>query len=447
MAKFRILSVALTLSLTAALPIFSAAEDQPKIKVQRLDKKELIKPDGDGAKPEPAKPEPAKPDADAKKKVEAKISAEAKTELDAISQAYNKLNALDVTGNLKADIDVGGQVQKEDAIFVGTFQAPNKFRHEIKGDVVVGSTGEKLYAFRPAKNDFKSADAPKARLGPSEKLPSPMRDILQMQNPGLLCAIVADAGQFLAEDVTEISKGTDLSIDGKTYTVLNFKGDKESYQVAVDPGTHLVRRLVLDLKKTIEAAGRDDVKKFSLTFDYTSILTNSTPKAEMFAWAAPDGAKDLGAEEAEEGDAVALAGKPAPDFTLNGMDGVAVSLKNQKGSVVILDFWATWCGPCRQSLPGLNKLHKELTGQGLNLKTYAVDLEEPKDKVQPVAAKLCPDLHVLLDEKSEVSKKFGVSGIPQTVVIGKDGKVKKVFIGSGNEAKIRAAATAALKEN
>ena len=112
--------------------------------------------------------------------------------------------------------------------------------------------------------------------------------------------------------------------------------------------------------------------------------------------------------------------------------------------MVILDFWATWCGPCRVSLPELNKLHKELSAQGL--KTFAVDLEEPAEKVQPVAAKLCPDLHVLLDEKSEVSKQFGVSGIPQTVVIGRDGKIKKVFIGAGNEPKIRAAVQSALQE-
>jgi thiol-disulfide isomerase/thioredoxin len=110
--------------------------------------------------------------------------------------------------------------------------------------------------------------------------------------------------------------------------------------------------------------------------------------------------------------------------------------------VVVVDFWATWCGPCRESLPGLNKIYKEFQAKGL--KVYAVDLEEAKEKVQPVALKLIPDLRVLLDEKSEVAKKFGVSGIPQTVVIGKDGKVKKVFVGSGNEERIKAAVEAGL---
>jgi thiol-disulfide isomerase/thioredoxin len=126
------------------------------------------------------------------------------------------------------------------------------------------------------------------------------------------------------------------------------------------------------------------------------------------------------------------------------MDGKPVAMKDQQGSVVVLDFWATWCGPCRASLPGLNKIYKELQDKGM--KAFAVDLEESKETIQPVAEKLIPDIPVLLDEKSEVSKKYGVSGIPQTVVIGKDGKIKKVFIGSGNEAGIRAAVEKALAE-
>src|SRR5438552_850427 len=87
--------------------------------------------------------------------------------------------------------------------------------------------------------------------------------------------------------------------------------------------------------------------------------------------------------------------------------------------------WASGCGSSPQSPPGLNKIYKDLNAKGL--KVYAVDLEEPKEKIQPVAAKVLPDLTVLMDENSTVSKMYGVSGIPRTVVIGKDGKVKKVF--------------------
>jgi peroxiredoxin len=434
--------IAAAAGLTAALvlvPVARAAEPDVKVDKTRNQKKELLA--DDGAKPDAPKPA-AKPAA--KKAPTAKISPEAKAELDQLTAAYQKLTALEVTGTLALDISVGGQVQSQKSEFRGTFAAPNKFRHEMKGDVVVGSTGEKLYVFRPARNDYKTADAPKERVA-SKKLPNPMREVLQMQNVGLMCALVDDAGAFLLEDVKEVSKAADVSVDDKACAALDFRGDKEDYRVLVDPQTHLVRRVVLDLKRQIEASGRGDVERALLTFDYPTVAPGGKVEDAQFAWAAPQGARDAaGADTDAGGDAAALVGKDAPDFTLNGMDAKPVALKDQQGSVVVLDFWATWCGPCRASLPALNKLYKELEPKGM--KAFAVDLEESKEKITPVKAQLIPDVPVLLDEKSEVAKQYGVTGIPQTVVIGKDGKVKKVFVGSGNDAGIRSAVEKALAE-
>jgi peroxiredoxin/outer membrane lipoprotein-sorting protein len=416
------------------------AQDKPEAK-DKIEKKELLtdtnnKPDVKVVKPEVTR----KPE---KKASNAKISPEAKAELEKITTAYQKLSSLEVAGTYKAEIAVGAEVQKKSASFKGEFTAPNKFRHEMSGDIVIGSTGEKLYAFRPEKNDYKTADAPKDRVE-AGKLPNPMRDILQMQDVGLMCAVVDDAGNFLAEGVKEISKASDVSLAGQSYTALDFKGDKMSYRVLVDPRTHLVRQVLVDMKATIVASGQPDVRKALMTLDYTSVKPDAKLEDKQFAWVAPDGSKDIAAADAEDGDAVALVGKEAPDFTLNDLAAKAVSMKDQKGSVVVLDFWATWCGPCRASLPGLNKIYKELQGKGM--KAYAVDIQESKEKIAPVKAQLIPDIPVLLDDKSEVAKKYGVTGIPQTVVIGKDGKVKKVFIGSGNEAKIRQAVESALTE-
>ena len=86
--------------------------------------------------------------------------------------------------------------------------------------------------------------------------------------------------------------------------------------------------------------------------------------------------------------------------------------------------------------------------KGSGLKVYAIDLQESKELVQPVAGKLIPDVPVLFDDKGEAAKVYLVESIPQTVVIGKDGKVRKVFIGVGpdHETKMREAVEAALKE-
>ncbi|MDB5321316.1 MAG: thiol-disulfide isomerase-like thioredoxin [Phycisphaerales bacterium] len=414
------------------------AEDVGVVKVE---KKELLTDDHAGHDKPATKPAPA---AAKKVAVEVKVSPEAKAELAKVTEAYQKLGSLEVAGTMSSDISAGGEVQNERASFEGSFVAPNKFRHEMKGDIVVGSTGEKFYAFRPARNDYKVSDAAKERVA-WDKLPNPMRDVLQMQNPGLMCAVVEDAGKFLVEGVKEVSKGADVMVAGKSYAVLMFVGDKMDYRVLLDPETHLVRQVVTDLKRSIQASGRDDVERAWVTVDYTTVKPAASVAEGALAWSAPQGAKDAAtAPDADEHDASALVGKDAPDFKLNGMDDKPVTMAELKGSVVVLDFWATWCGPCKASLPGLNKIYVDLKEKGL--KVYAVDLEEPKETIQPVAAKLIPDLTVLLDENSAVSKKYGVSGIPQTVVIGKDGRIKKVFIGSGNEAKIRAAVEGALGE-
>src|SRR5258706_1283293 len=160
----------------------------------------------------------------------------------------------------------------------------------MKGDIIVGSTGEKLYAYRPARNDYKTADAPKDRVG-SDKFPNPMRDVLQMQNVGLMCALVPDAGAFLAEGVKEVAKDSDATVAGTRCTVLAFKGDKMDYRVMLDAQSHLVRQVVMDMKPSNEASGRNDVERAWLTVDFTRLQPRATLAAEQICSTTPQGAK------------------------------------------------------------------------------------------------------------------------------------------------------------
>lgn len=124
-------------------------------------------------------------------------------------------------------------------------------------------------------------------------------------------------------------------------------------------------------------------------------------------------------------------GKPAPDFTLKSLDGTDVSLSSLKGKIVILDFWATWCGPCRKGLPVLMEIAKARAND--NVVLWAVDLDESKSKVEDFLKKKGWNLPVLLDAKGKVSQKYGVGGIPHTVVIGPDGVIHSVEIGFGGK--------------
>ena len=127
----------------------------------------------------------------------------------------------------------------------------------------------------------------------------------------------------------------------------------------------------------------------------------------------------------------ALVGKDAPDFSLKGLDGKSVHLADTRGSVTIVDFWATWCGPCVAALPHLDELYQQQSPNGL--KVFAVDCQEDQATVQSFVTKKGWKLPVILDSDGAASLKYSADAIPETVVIGKDGKIKQIFVGGNNE--------------
>ena len=127
-----------------------------------------------------------------------------------------------------------------------------------------------------------------------------------------------------------------------------------------------------------------------------------------------------------------LEGRPAHDFTLNALQGGApVRLSEHKGKVVLLDFWATWCGPCRGWLPIVAKAQREHAADGLQV--YAVNLREPDAKVRDYLAKQKIDVPVLMDRSGSVGAEYRASSIPLTVVVGRDGRVIRVMVGLHGE--------------
>ena len=217
----------------------------------------------------------------------------------------------------------------------------------------------------------------------------------------------------------------------------------------VDPATHLLRRATIDLAEMLALRGAADVKEAQLSIDYPSSVPGAPVKEDQFAWTPPADAKDA-AKDVAEGDqsepAKALEGKPAPDFALKNLDDQQIALndKDLKGKVLVLDFWATWCGPCREGLPHVQKVYKEFKDKGLQ--AYALNLKEPKDKARQFVDETKLSVPVLLDIEGKTAEAYSVTGIPQTVVIGRDGLVKNVFIGTGpdSEEKLHAAVEAAV---
>lgn len=129
-------------------------------------------------------------------------------------------------------------------------------------------------------------------------------------------------------------------------------------------------------------------------------------------------------------------GDVAGDFELASLDGQMHRLSEERGKVVVVDMWATWCPPCRESLPHLQKLAGNQTYADDGLVVWAVNDQEPPATIAGFMASNHYTFTALVDSHASVLREFGVSGIPTTVVIGRDGTVKDVFVGYGPQSAV-----------
>ncbi len=168
------------------------------------------------------------------------------------------------------------------------------------------------------------------------------------------------------------------------------------------------------------------------------VKVNSALPAAMFTYTPPANAVKVPASVFQHSDAILayrFVGKPAPDFTLPDASGKMVSLSSLKGHVVVVDFWATWCGPCQMVMPTIEKIHAKLASKGV--KVLGVDTWDQKT-VCLAFLKSHPQytMHVLLDpaernaEKSVATSLYGVNGIPTTLVIDKAGNISAYILGA-----------------
>lgn len=122
----------------------------------------------------------------------------------------------------------------------------------------------------------------------------------------------------------------------------------------------------------------------------------------------------------------------APDFNLKDLNGKNIRLSDYKGKIVILNFWAVWCKYCKQEMPDLNELNKELEKENEAV-IIAVDARESSDTVKNYLSSNNINLKVLLDQDGSVTQTYGISGFPTTFIINKDGSLYTYIPGATNK--------------
>jgi peroxiredoxin len=143
------------------------------------------------------------------------------------------------------------------------------------------------------------------------------------------------------------------------------------------------------------------------------------------------GDEEAGEADGDDGKGSRLVGKPAPDFKLALLEGGEFQLAKARGRVVVLDFWATWCGPCIKAMPMVERAVGQFPAEQVQL--IAVNLQEQPKAIRAMLERHQLHVAVALDVDGVAAERYEASAIPQTVVIDSQGKIARLFVGGSND--------------
>jgi peroxiredoxin len=380
----------------------------------------------------------AKPDVDPK----------AQQVVDKWGKFITGLRGFQFDGGVALTIEQQGKKQSQDFVLKFAAERPNKLAFTVEappqGGAQIASDGSDLSIFIKGFNKYGVEKAPETW---DAMLQNPLvAGPLGFGNASVVTAALLneDPAKKLLEKTTSVAYGGVVDLGGVKCDLIEATGEELDWKMWIEAGDKpLVRQFVPDLAKAFAKMAKASQQKspyenmkITNTVTFKDWKTDPKFSPEAFAFTAPEGiekAESLmdilsgGRAEAEPGPHP-LVGQAAPEVKLQLLDGGELNLAALKGKkVVILDFWATWCGPCVQAMPVIDKVAEKFKDQGVVL--YAVNLQEEPDEIKKFLDEAKLKVAVALDKDGAVAGSYRAEAIPQTVLIGKDGTVQVVKVG------------------
>jgi peroxiredoxin len=314
-------------------------------------------------------------------------------------------------------------------------QRPNRLSlvvDEGLSAITLISDGKNVFQYKPVLSQYTVVEAPADLAGfAASTAASGLREMAVPES------LVPTSGDNLYKNLMEsVTSSEYLGIEKLNDVACHhcrFLQKDINWEIWIEAGERpVVHKVVPDL--SMQVAGLEDAKvEFVVSFLDWNVAAKFTDAD--FRFAPPAGAEKVDSFSRGAigpGAIHPLLGKASPPFETVDLDGKPIDLASHLGkSVVMLDFWATWCGPCIAAMPEVSGVAKKFADRGLVF--YAVNVAEDVDTIKEFLKAKEFDVPVAMDPKSEISQLYGVTGIPQTVLIGKDGKVQVVHVGFGGD--------------